>query len=85
MFGRAGPSRRERGWSSAGLGWGLGLLLTLSPTLARACPACTARAPESPGLALGWMAAMILVPVLLVAAGVWAARRAAHLDMEKDP
>lgn len=79
------PSERV-GWGVSGArlsarvgGW-LGGLLVLVPGVALACPSCTVAAPESTGGARVLLAALMLVPVLLVGVGVWAARRAKRVD-----
>lgn len=54
---------------------GLGLLGVLVSVEALACPACTVRAPESPGGTGGLLLALMLVPFVLVGVGIWAARR----------
>ncbi|RKH38137.1 hypothetical protein [Corallococcus llansteffanensis] len=51
--------------------WGMAV-----PVEALACPACTARAPESPGGAGVLLLALMGVPFALVGVGIWAARRA---------
>jgi hypothetical protein len=54
----------------------LAVLLSLLPATVLACPSCTARAPESATGAGVLLGALMLVPLLLVGMGVWAARRA---------
>src|SRR5687768_14114339 len=56
------------------------LLLCLVPGWALACPACVEKAPETVGRSALLLGAMLLVPFLLVAVGVWAAVRAARGD-----
>ncbi|WP_223640283.1 hypothetical protein [Corallococcus sp. EGB] len=88
--GRASPG----GWGglrslparlSPGVWSGLGLLGGLVPAVARACPSCTARAPESPGGAGELLLALMLVPFALVGVGLWAARRAGREERASAP
>ena len=58
--------------------------LALLPTWAWACPACAARAPEATGRSALLLGAMLLVPFGMVALGVWAAKRAARGDAQRD-
>lgn len=59
-----------------------GLALGLLPAWAWACPVCVERPPESAGSAALLLGAMLLAPFLMVALGVWAARRAARGDSQ---
>jgi hypothetical protein len=61
----------------------LGLLLALVPGWVLACPTCVAKAPESRLRSALLVGAMLLLPFLLVAVGVWAAIRAARGDAKR--
>ena len=61
----------------------LGWVLSLLPGWALACPTCAERAPESAGRSGLLVGAMLLLPFLLVALGVWAAMRAARGDAKR--
>jgi hypothetical protein len=61
----------------------LSVVLGLLPAWAWACPTCVARAPESAGRSALLVGAILLVPFLLVAIGVWAAVRAARGDAKR--
>ncbi|HYI00319.1 hypothetical protein [Hyalangium sp.] len=61
----------------------LSVVLGLLPAWAWACPTCVARAPESAGRSALLVGALLLVPFLLVALGVWAAVRAARGDAKR--
>ncbi len=61
----------------------LGVVLGLVPGWVLACPTCVARAPESAGRSALLVGAMLLLPFLLVALGVWAAIRAARGDAKR--
>jgi hypothetical protein len=64
--------------------WGvLSAMLGLLPGWAWACPTCVARAPESAGRSALLVGALLLVPFLLVAVGVWAAVRVARGDAKR--
>jgi hypothetical protein len=81
------PGSLPRAWERgaprlAGL---VGVLVCLLPGWALACPACVERAPESVGRSALLLGAMLLVPFLLVAGGVWAAVRAARGDAKRSP
>ena len=58
-------------------------LLLLMPAWALACPTCVERAPESNGRSALLVGAMLLLPFLLVAVGVWAAIRTARGDAKR--
>lgn len=95
----AGPSSQERAreWEPRAAGgsrraweaWAvrlapvLGLVLSLLPRWVLACPTCAERAPESAGRSGLLVGAMLLLPFLLVAVGVWAAMRAARGDAKR--
>jgi len=53
------------------------------PEWVLACPTCAARAPEAAGRSGLLVGAMLLLPFLLVALGVWAAVRAARGDAKR--
>ncbi|WP_263451287.1 hypothetical protein [Hyalangium gracile] len=61
----------------------LGLGLCLLPAWVLACPTCVERAPESSMRSALLVGAMLLLPFLLVALGVWAAIRAARGDAKR--
>jgi len=65
------------------LGGVLSGVLGLLPGWAWACPTCVARAPESAGRSALLVGALLLVPFLLVAVGVWAAMRVARGDAKR--
>lgn len=71
----------ERG--AARLAGGVGVLLCLLPAWALACPTCVERAPESSSRTALLLGAILLVPFLLVALGVWAAVRVARGDAKR--
>lgn len=78
----AGALRAWRAWAVK-LGPVLGLVLCLLPTWVLACPTCVERAPESVGRSALLVGAMLLLPFLLVALGVWAAVRTARGDAKR--
>jgi hypothetical protein len=79
----AGGSRRVWEEWAVRLAPVLGLVLGLVPGWVWACPTCAERAPESAGRSALLLGAMLLLPFLLVAVGVWAAIRAARGDAKR--
>jgi hypothetical protein len=60
------------------------VVLCLLPAWVLACPTCVERAPESVGRSALLVGAMLVMPFLLVALGVWAAVRAARGDAKRN-